>query len=58
MEKLTEFVGGRRWIRNDPLFLVYLSETVPEGQEHELQSSMLKSCSKNICIPFQKKSTS
>ena len=33
MEKLTEFVGGRRRIRNDPPFLVYLSETVPEGQE-------------------------
>ena len=33
MEKLTEFVGGRRRIRNDPPLLVRLSETVPEEQE-------------------------
>jgi uncharacterized protein (DUF2252 family) len=33
MEKLTEFVGGRRQIRNDPPLLVRLSETVPEEQE-------------------------
>lgn len=33
MEKLTEFVCGRRRIRNDPPLLVRLSETVPEGQE-------------------------
>ncbi len=33
MEKLTETVGGRRRIRNDPPLLVRLSERVPEEQE-------------------------
>jgi uncharacterized protein (DUF2252 family) len=32
-EKLTEVVGGRRRIRNDPPLLVRLSETVAEGQK-------------------------
>jgi uncharacterized protein (DUF2252 family) len=33
MEKLTEFVDGRRQIRNDPPLLMRLSERVPEEQE-------------------------
>jgi len=33
MEKLTEIVGGRRRIRNDPPLLMRLSEIVPEEQE-------------------------
>jgi uncharacterized protein (DUF2252 family) len=33
MEKLTEIVGGRRLIRNDPPLLMRLSERVPKEQE-------------------------
>ncbi len=33
MEQLTELVGGRRQIRNDPPLLVRLSEVVPKEQE-------------------------
>ena len=56
MEKLTEFVGGRRQIRNDPPLLVRLSETVPEEQEAWITELDAEKLFKEY-IAFLKKST-
>jgi uncharacterized protein (DUF2252 family) len=52
MEKLTEFVGGRRQIRNGPPLLVRLSETVLEEQESWITEQHVEALFKEYMDPL------
>jgi len=55
MEKLTEFVGGRRQIHHGPPLLVRLSETVLEEQESWITEQHVEALFKEYMDPLPQK---